>query len=139
MIRGFEFFDHTADVGVRLSAPSLPELLRVAGEGLYAAIGELVAEGRERPERFELAGSDLAGLLREYLSEILLLFEQEQRMITRLDVEVFEPGRLIAQGESRPVSRSKSALEREVKAVTYHGLGLHPVAGGYEGTFIVDV
>jgi len=136
---GFELLDHTADMGVRLFGPSLPELVQVAGEGLYAVIGELVPEGEARPARFDLAEESLPLLLRDYLADLLLLFEREHRMITQPSVELFEPGRLVVQGQSRPISRSKSTLEREVKAVTYHGLDLRPVAGGYEARFILDI
>ena len=38
----FELFDHTADIGIRARAATLPELATVAGQGLYAVIGDLV-------------------------------------------------------------------------------------------------
>lgn len=135
----YELFDHTADVGVRVRAKSLPDLLRVAGDGLYAVIGELTAHGEPRRERFECAGPDLAVLLRDYLAELLLIFERDLRMVTTAEVEVFEPGRLIATGESRAIDRAASDLQREVKAITYHGLELRPVEGGYEAIYIVDI
>lgn len=135
----FELFDHTADIGVRAHAPSLPELLRPAGQGLYEVIGELVPEGPPRPERFEFTGGDLPTLLRDYLAELLLIFERDHRMLTDLAVELFEPGRLRAAGESRPVSPSQSLFDREVKAVTYHGLVIRELSGGYEAEYIVDI
>jgi SHS2 domain-containing protein len=139
MQAGYELFDHTADMGVRAFAPSVPELLRAAGDGLYGVIGDLVPEGEARPERFEFTGGDLAELLRDYLAELLLVFERDHRMLTAVRVETFEPGRLVASGESRPVSRAKSAFDREVKAVTYHGLEIQPIEGGYEVRYIADV
>jgi len=54
----YEFFDHTADVGVRVFAPTLPELVQAAGDGLYAVVGRLAA-ARESPGRwlnFEFPG-----------------------------------------------------------------------------------
>jgi len=139
MPAGFELFDHTADVGVRAFAPDLAGLLQVAGQGLYAVIGELVPEGDGRPARFSLADEDPAVLLRDYLAELLLIFERDHRMITDVRVEVFEAGQLVATGESRAVSRAKSLFDREVKAVTYHELQLGQRDGGYELTYIVDI
>ena len=136
---GYELFDHTADMGVRAYAPSLPELIRAASDGLYGVIGELVPEGEGRGESFAFTGGDTAELLRDYLAELLLIFELDHRMVTDVQVEVFEPGRLAASGESRAVSREKSAFDREVKAVTYHGLEIRAVEGGYETRFVVDV
>ena len=143
---GYELFDHTADVGVRLFAPSLPELARVAADGLYGVIGKVVPASdavlanEPRLESFAFAdSSDLAELLRDYLAELLLIFERDHRVVTNIEVEAFEPGRLVARGESRPVDRERSSLDREIKAVTYHGLAIRSVDGGYEATLVVDV
>jgi SHS2 domain-containing protein len=139
MTPGHELFDHTADVGVRAFAPSLPELVRVAGEGLYSVIGELRPQGEPRPERFEFTDGDEPMLLRDYLSELLLIFERDHRMVTDVSVETFEPGCLRATGQSRAVDRDASLLDREVKAVTYHGLEINRIDEGYETRYIVDI
>lgn len=139
MDAGYELFDHTADVGVRVFAPTLPELLRAAGEGLYGVIGELRAQGEPHSERFELQGGDLPELLRDYLSELLLIFERDHRLLTGLQVDVCEPGRLQARGETRAIDRGRSCFDREVKAVTYHGLELSRLERGFEFRYIVDV
>jgi SHS2 domain-containing protein len=139
MESGFQLFDHTADLGVRVFAPSIERLLRPAGEGLYSVIGELVPEGDPRPERFDLVGGDLPCLLRDYLAQLLLLFDCERGIVVAIDVEAFEPGRLRAFGQSCRLDRTKSSLDREVKAVTYCGLEIRPIAGGYEAKYIVDI
>ncbi|HOA75633.1 MAG TPA: archease [Phycisphaerae bacterium] len=139
MKAGFELFDHTADVGVRAFAPSLSELVRVAGEGLYSVIGELRPQGEPRPERFEFTDGDLSTLLHDHLSELLLIFERDHRMVTDLTVETFEPGCLRASGQSYTVDRDASLLDREVKAVTYHGLEINRIDDGYETRYIVDI
>ncbi len=139
MDSGFELFDHTADLGVRVWAPNLPELLRTAAVGLYSVIGDLLPESEPRSEQIDLAGPEPAVLLRDFLAQLLLRFDRDFRMVIAWDRLDFEPGRLIATGESCRVDRQRSALDREVKAVTYHGLQLHQILGGYEATFIVDI
>ncbi|MFQ5807782.1 MAG: archease [Phycisphaerae bacterium] len=136
---GFELFDHTADIGVRVFASSLPELVRPAGEGLYAVIGELVPAGEPRAARFDFRDHDPPFLLRDYLAELLLLFECDRRIMTTLDVEAFWAGRLAVAGESRAVNKASSLFHHEVKAITYHELGIRSRPGGYEATYIVDI
>lgn len=136
---GFEVFDHTADVGVRVFAPSLAGLVRPAGEGLYAVIGELAAGGSERRLRLEFADQAPALLLRDYLAELLALFEREQRMVTAPEVEEFRPGRLAVVAATRQADPARSSPRREVKAVTYHQLDLRRTADGYQATFILDI
>jgi SHS2 domain-containing protein len=137
----FELFDHTSDMGVRVFAPTLAELVQPAAEGLYTIIGRLVpAEPRvPRRSRFEFKGDEAALLLRDYLAELLRLFETKKQIVTTVEVEEFSAGRLAVSAAVRPVDEARSAYEREVKAITYHALGIRPVPGGYEATYIVDI
>ena len=51
MTPGYELFDHTADIGVRVWAPSLAKLIPPASEGLYAVLGELTTFGTSAAAR----------------------------------------------------------------------------------------
>jgi SHS2 domain-containing protein len=135
----YELFDHTADIGIRAFAPSLATLIAPSTEGLYAVIGDVVAAGDSHPWRFEAAGDDTSLLLRDYLAEVLLLFDTEHRRLTGLSVAEFTAQRLCVTAGAQPVDAPRSVLQREVKAVTYHALAIRPVNGGLEATFIVDI
>ncbi len=135
----YELFDHTADVGVRVWAPSLPELLPPATEGLYAVIGEVVPGPGAAEQTYDLIGDDPALLLRDYLAEVLYLFERDKRRLTAVAVQEFTAHRLAMTGQTQPIATDRSSLEREVKAITYHELAIRSVENGYEATYIVDI
>lgn len=135
----FELFDHTADIGIRARAASLPELLNVAKDGLYAVIGDLATAGADETVTFNLTGDDAAAVLRDFLQELLLTFERDARVVTSLDVEAFDDTRVRAIGRTAKVDPHRSDFAREVKAVTYHELDVHPIPGGFEATVIVDI
>jgi SHS2 domain-containing protein len=136
----YELFDHTADVGVRVRATSLAELLAPATDGLYAIIGDLVTDGREAESReLELSADEPALLLRDYLAEVLGLFEMGRLMVTTVEAREFSQTRLAATVQLQRIDMTASTLEREVKAVTYHELRVCRVADGYEATYIVDI
>ena len=135
----YELFDHTADMGIRVRAATLPELLRPAGEALYAVIGEWVPRKGGITITFDLTGGDVADLLRDYLGELLILFERDRQMATSVDATVFEDNRLRAAIVASPVDEERSLYHREVKAITYHELAVRPVADGLEATLIVDI
>jgi SHS2 domain-containing protein len=138
---GFELFDHTADMGIRVFAPTITELVVIAISGLYATIGEL--EPREKddgePWRFESTGDDPALALRDLLQSLIVLFENRHAMVRDVTVTQRPSGGLAAAGRAVPVDEEASAYLREVKAVTYHDLLLRPVEGGYEAELIVDI
>jgi len=139
MTSGFELFDHTADLGVRAHASSLPELVAPCTEGLYAVVGDVVAGDDGSAWSFESAGDDPAVLLRDYLAEVLLLFEQEHQRLTGVHVLEFGDSRLHVVASACPVDTERSAYHREVKAVTYHELAVRQAGEGYEATYIVDI
>ena len=135
----FELFDHTADVGIRVFAPSMAGLIAPAGEGLYTVIGELTPGGERSGLRLEHTGDEPAVLLRDYLAELLFLFEDERRIVVSTDVHVFDEGRLVVEAQLAAVDETVSSYEREVKAITYHALEIAKLRDGFQATIIVDI
>ncbi len=135
----YELFDHTADLGIRVRAPSLPGLVPPGTDALYAAIGNVVTHDGAVPRVFELRADEPALLLRDYLAELLHLFNHERRRLTDVTDVDFTTGHLVVRGQARRVDATASTFAREVKAITYHELSVRPIPGGYEATFIVDI
>lgn len=140
MAGSFELFDHTADMGIRVRAETMEGLLWPAAAGLYAAFGELTANQVSATAlRFDEQGRYEAVLLRDFLTELLILFEREHKILTSIESVSFGGGRLAVTGMARDVDVERSVYCREVKAITYHDLGIVKVDGGYEATLIVDI
>ncbi len=143
MESSFELFDHTADIGIRARAATLPELAKVMGDGLYAVIGELRpahgAVGEPRELEIELHHADAAILLRDYLDELLVLFDRDHRIVTVANVSTLGEGRLMAILETVLVDHERSVYYHEVKAITYHELNIRQIPGGFEAAVIVDI
>lgn len=139
MDASFELFDHTADMGVRVRAGTREELVVAAVDGFYATIGELVVGGEEAAFSFQRRGDDDATLLRDFLNELLILFERDKRRTVRIDEVRFSARELAVAATVAAIDPQRSEYHREVKAITYHELAIRSVEGGYEATFIVDI
>ena len=136
----FELFDHTADIGVRVRAGSLAELVTPAAEGLYTVIGELVTgPGAPESRAFDLSGDDPAVLLRDLLAELLFAFEHDRQFAVEIEVAEFTGDRLRATVQMAGWDERRSVYHHEVKAITYHQLGIRAIEDGYEAVYIVDV
>ncbi len=135
----FELVDHTADIGLRIVAPTLEGLILPATDGLYALIGDLAEYGPEETIKLDFAAEDSASLLRDYLAELLRLFETTQRVIAEPVVTEFTPTRLRITARALRIDPDQTIYHREVKAITYHELAITEVAGGFEATVIVDI
>ena len=102
-------------------------------------MNRLKIEGAHKLFGFDLEGLEASVLLRDYLNELLILFERDLLRVDDLNVETFNNRRLVASAQALPIDRHRSHFHREVKAITYHELDIRTIAGGYQATVIVDI
>lgn len=139
MDSGYELFDHTADIGIRVWAPTRASLIAPATDGLYAALGELVLRQSRDDHTITRTADDAALLLHDYLSELLHLFDVRQACLSGVRVEDYTDTRLVVHGALAALDQERSQLAGEIKAITYHELTVRPTEHGFEATYIVDV
>lgn len=136
----YEVFEHTADLGLRVTAPSCEALFAEAGRGLFSlfvAEGSIVGNTEER--EFELNETELPFLFFDWLSELLHLFETEDVLLSEFHVRLTPTG-LTAVVRGEKVDRERHRLEHEVKAITYHQLKVEEhTDGGWAAEVIVDI
>jgi SHS2 domain-containing protein len=135
----YAIHDHTADLGIRVAAATLAELLADAARGLTAVIAGDTAQIRPlATNAFAVSGTDPAWLLCDWVTEVLAAFELRRMLYCEFDVVVDDAGlRASARGERYDPARH--VLAHEVKAVTQHELDVHPTPSGWEGFFILDI
>jgi SHS2 domain-containing protein len=139
----FEFFEHTADLGLRVCADSLEDLFRSAAEGLFEAIVSNPGAVRDaESETVALQGDDPAELLVAWLNELIFRAETRHRLYTRFVVRLDQAGqRLQAEIGGEPIDRDRHILDHEVKAVTHHGRTLRREENdaGWFAELILDI
>lgn len=118
--RGHELIEHTADVGLRVWAPNLEELFAEAAVALIATMG--AAEGDPVTQRVEVESTDVEGLLVDWLSEVLYLFEAKEIVPMKVSVGIDrEHWSLDATIHGVRVMRFHQQGPA-VKAITFHAL-----------------
>lgn len=134
----FELRDHTADVAVSATGPTLGAVFEATADGLAAAsCDRLVPAG----ERFELTvtAESREALLFDYLDE--LIYQRDVRSVLPVDNAVSIDGdesRWSLEGSARGVPLD--AIDaREVKAVTYADMRLGETTDGWEAYVVFDV
>lgn len=135
----WETFEHTADVGVRLRAPTLPDLFATAARALYSLSFDPSRIRSEREDRIEIEAGDLEDLLFDWLREILARYAADRVVYAEFDFDRLDPTRLAARAIGEEFHPDRHGFETEIKAVTAHGLMVREVAGGYEAQVIFDV
>jgi SHS2 domain-containing protein len=135
----YEYFDHTADVGIRLSAPDGDTLFADAGRALMGLFVENIDDVRPEQEfQFHVEGTAHDYLLFDWLSELIRHFETTGVALSRFEVQVSADG-LTARGWGEPLDANRHHLGSEVKAVTYHQLAVTQSADGWSAQVILDI
>lgn len=135
----YETFDHTADVGLSIRAADLNTLFRDAARGLFSLLVENIDDVRPmRKETVRLDGTATDYLLFDWLSELLFRFETQHLLFAEFTVSLTAAG-LSAVIRGEPVDHSRHRLLHEIKAVTYHRLGVRKTDDGWIAEVIVDI
>ncbi|MDA7981000.1 MAG: archease [Pirellulales bacterium] len=135
----YETFEHTADLGLRVSSETLEGLFVDAARGMFAMIvPELTSVELRQTVPVTLKADQSDYLLFDWLNELLYRFDAQRLLLAGFEVTLDENGlSALAQGEVYDPLRHQ--LEHEVKAVTYHGLSLKETDKGWEAELIVDI
>ncbi len=135
----YELFEHTADLGLRATAPDLDTLFAEAAACLFSAVVEDLAAVRPAQEvQVEVVGDDREFLLFDWLKELLYRFDADHLVFGRFAVRT-RPGGLTGTAWGEPLDPARHVLAHEVKAITYHGLTVEPVPGGWRAEVVVDI
>jgi SHS2 domain-containing protein len=135
----YKTFEHTADVGIRARAASLPELFADAARGLFSVIvANLEAVRTSQEIAFQLADGSIEDLLHDWLGELLYTFHVRRLVLKEFDVTIGAEG-LSATARGEPVDLGRHEIDVEVKAITWHGFKVEQTPDGWLAEVIVDI
>src|SRR5205809_7200632 len=135
----YEFFEHTADLGLRVRAANLDLLFAEAAAALFSAIvDDLTTVEPVQQVEVVLADDDREYLLFDWLKELLYRFDAEHLLFARFAVHV-EGHDLSGSAWGEPLDPARHVLSHEVKAITYHDLRVEPTPDGWLAEVIVDI
>ena len=118
----FEILEHTADIGFRAQAPTLPALFESAAEALVNIAME-TGEIAQR-ETYPLAadGGSLESLLVNWLNEVLYRLDGEWLAMRTFRVTAITDTHVSGEALGEPRDPARHNAKLIVKGVTYHQL-----------------
>ena len=134
----YEFFDHTADVGLRAFGGDLPELFTHAGRGLLAAIEPCVTSDTVCERVIRLDADDRQELLFVWLRELLAAFVLDRVALDAYTFAHLDERRLEATCRGHACHADCPQSGAEIKAVTYHQLTVEPTPHGWMAEVVLD-
>ncbi|MFC1678833.1 archease [Elusimicrobiota bacterium] len=136
---GYRVVPHTSEVGIWFGGRTWKSFYENAARGLLAVYGIEGLDGTCGVRaRADLRAESPEELLVDWLNEIVYLVSTKRWAPTRV-VAVAAGRRLLRARLSGPRLRARDALGVEVKAATYHRLGVRRRGGLWTATVILDV
>lgn len=136
----FELIPHTADIRLRVTAPTLQDLFRDAMSGMYAVMR---AEPGPRPmQRTPVQrtirvhdSADTTSLLVDFLNEVLHRAHVGREMFTAAAFARFDATSL----DATLTGVTPASFEEDVKAVTYHEAEVRRDGEGWTTMLVFDI
>lgn len=120
---GFEFLEHTADLGVVGRGETLAEALAWAATGMFSAVADLAEVRPLQSVEVSVTSTDRDALAVDWLNELLYRYEAEGFLPRTFDVSVNGTGTALeARCLGEPADPVRHCLRSAVKAATFHGL-----------------
>lgn len=134
----FQFIDHTADVGIRVEAPTLEDLFETAGLAFTELVTNAESLDCSVERRFKLEEDDIETLLVSWLQELLYLLDTEELVFARFQVALHGFS-LEATAWGEVFDPDRHMIKTEIKAVTYHLLEVAKRDQGWQAQVIFDI
>ena len=135
----YEVFDHTADIGIRVQAARVDELFAEAARALFSLIVANFDSVQALQEiSVHLAAERLDELLFDWLAELLYTSDVRRMVFAQFTPSV-QGNQLNATAKGEPIDPARHRLDREIKAITYHGLKLEHDGQQWLAQVILDV
>ena len=138
-MKKYDFFDHTADMGLRVYGRSLAGLFENAGFALFDVLTDTVSVKPRQTQSFNLRRDNMEELLVEWLGSLLYAFDAGGLLFSRFSVEHIDALSIDATASGEPFEQGRHELKRAVKAVTYYGLSIRQENGLWLATVVIDI
>jgi SHS2 domain-containing protein len=135
----FRILEHIADIGFEAFGRTREEVFANAARALVSIIVDLDSIRPVEEVRIELSASEAPGLLVDWLSEILYLYDAEGWLLADFHFDRLEETSLAARARGEKFSRDRHEVKLLVKAITYHQLELEQTPEGWRAQVYVDI
>ena len=137
----YEFFDHTADIGMKAWGESMARMFENAAKGMFSIIFDIADAEPTRTMKLDLDQKEenAEQMLVDWLSELLYILDTQDLVPTSFRVTHLDGEHLEAEISGNPFNKEIHRYKTEVKSVTYHMLEIGRENDKYFGRILFDI
>ncbi len=136
-MKKFEYLEHTADIKFQAFGKTLEKCYENAA---YAVIDSLCDDKIKKKikKSFKVKGNDKESLMYNFLEEILFLFETENLLPSKVNVEI-NAGKNALKCEIKGDLAKKYNIKTHIKSVTYNEMFVKKDSNGWICQVVMDI
>lgn len=134
----FEYFDVTADIGIRTWGTTINELFENAAIAVTSLIIDPNNIEKKIQKDIQIHGNDLSSLLINWITELLILRDSEGILFSSFKVEISKDKKSL-RVKALGNNAFSVKFEMDIKAITYSLFELEKKNGGYYLQFVLDI
>lgn len=135
----YEYFDHTADIGMRAFGADLSELFTNSAAGMFGLITHVAQIEAKDALEVTLQAENAEELLWKWLRELHFLFCTQKIVFRAFEYQSIGEKSVWAVCWGGYFDPAKHESEREIKAVTHHGFKVEKGEAGWRAEVIFDI
>ncbi|MFH0983468.1 MAG: archease, partial [Planctomycetota bacterium] len=127
------------DIGVKVYGPEMKDLFENASQALFEILTDRQSIDPSQKKQVSVESKGWDRLLVGWLSELLYLFEVDQWLFRKCEINALTETRLEATCWGEKYDPQRHEIKTEIKAVTYHRMCVQRVNDVWETSIIFDV
>jgi SHS2 domain-containing protein len=135
----YTLIDHTADIGICVTADTLTDLFTEAATAMFDQIIDRAKLSGAQHRRVAVTGIDRPDLLINFLRELLSFWTIDACLVKNVRIHYINDERLTAEIIFDEYAPETHEILKDIKAVTYHGISVDETNAGWGATIIFDV
>ncbi len=135
----YTLIDHTADIGIHVTADTLKSLFEDAAAAMFEQIVDISKLSGKRRKQISVKGLDRHDLLINWLRELLTFWTIDAHLVKQIEILDLNETHITAHVVYDSYEPDKYDIHKDIKAVTYYGVSVDQIDGGWEATVIFDV
>lgn len=134
----YEYFEVTADIGVRIWGHGINELFENAALAVTSLMIDPTHIGKIIHRNIQVDGNNLSSLLINWITELLIIRDSEGILFSSFKINVSKNGkRLKAEAWGNHIVGEN--IEMDIKAITYSLFKLEKINDEYCLQFVLDI
>jgi SHS2 domain-containing protein len=135
----YRCFDHTADLGLEVTAASREELYAGAAFALFDLLTDLSTVRSGATREIAVTGTDETDLFVNFLRECLYAWNGERFLMKSCLVHQLANQSVKAFLRGEPFDPARHRIKQEIKAITYHQASVQETPDRWTGRVVCDV